>query len=142
MAVHRGGQWEETGLAIVTERLSTEPFEDVIAVLREIGDRPRGEHETAIPNTGAIVQAVRAIRHPYRHLREIVTKLARIFGVDADEAFLTMYQEEAGHRTDEDLDKAYAAIRGDETLKRMPTPAQFRGACGVPKVYRDGTKPE
>ena len=141
MAIHRGGQWEETALAIVTERLSTEPFEDVIAVLKEFGDRPRQDKEPAIPNTGTIVQAVRALHHPHKHLRDVVTKLARIFHETADEEFLMLYQEEAGHRTDADLDKAYAAIRGDETLKKMCTPAQFRSACGIPKVYRDGSRP-
>jgi hypothetical protein len=141
MAANRGGEWNPASLAIVTETLSTEPLEDLLAVIKAIGLMPRRDHEPAIPNTGTIVQAVRALRHPHKHLREIVTKLARIFHETADEDFLMLYQEEAGHRTDADLDKAYKAIRGDDSLKKMPTPSQFRAQCGIPKVYRDGTRP-
>jgi hypothetical protein len=112
-----------------------------MAVIKTLGESPRREHETAIPDSGTILMAVRALNHPHRHLRGIVTQLARIFHETADEQFLLLYQQEAGHRTDADLDKAYAAIRGDETLKKMPTPGAFRSACGVPKVYRDGTRP-
>jgi hypothetical protein len=71
-----------------------------------------------------------------------VGRLARIYGVTVDEEMLAEYEAEAGHRTDEDLDKALGALRGNETLKRMPTPAQLRYACGMPRVYRDGTRPE
>ena len=127
---------------IVAHRLSTETFDDVIRVLSEIGDTPRRPGELAIPDTGTILLAVRSLKHPHRHLREIVTKLALIFGVTADEELLELYQQEAGHRTDEDLDKAFAAIRGDETLKKLPTPGAFRSACGIPTIYRDGSRPE
>ena len=112
-----------------------------MTVIAAIADSQRRGHEAAIPDTGTILQAVRAIRHPHKHLRAIVTKLARIFDVTADEDFLMLYQEEAGHRTDEDLDKAYKAIRGDDNLRKMPTPGQFRAACGIPRIYRDGTRP-
>jgi hypothetical protein len=44
--------------------------------------------------------------------------------------------------TDQDMDTAYRVLSQDETLKKMPTPAAFLSACGVPKVYRDGTRPE
>jgi len=40
------------------------------------------------------------------------------------------------------MDTAYRVLSQDETLKKMPTPAQFLAACGVPKIYRDGTRPE
>ena len=122
--------------------LSKEPFEDVIATLQKIAESPRRERETACPDFGTLLVAIRSIRHPLRHLREIVGRLARIYGVTVDEETLAEYQAEAGNRTDEDLDKALGVLRGDETLKRMPTPAQFRAACGTPKVYRDGTRPE
>ena len=142
MAIKRGGEMSQIAQEIVAQRLSTENFDDVIRILSEIGDTPRREHEPVIPDTGTILLAVRSLKHPHRHLREIVTKLALIFGVTADEELLELYQQEAGHRTDEDLDKAFAAIRGDETLKKFPTPGAFRSACGIPKIYRDGSRPE
>ena len=141
MAIFRNGEYTPMTLEAFSLRLSTEPFEDVMAAITAIGESPRGDHENACPDFGTLLLKVRALNHPHKHLRAIVTRLARIFGVTADEEFLMLYQEEAGHRTDADLDKAYAAIRGDETLKRMPTPAAFRSACGVPKIYQDGTRP-
>ena len=142
MAIKRGGEMSQIAQDIVAQRLSTENFDDVIRILSEIGDTPRREHEPVIPDTGTILLAVRSLKHPHRHLREIVTKLARIFGVTADEELLELYQQEAGHRTDEDLDKAFMSLRGDELLKRMPTPGAFLAACGIKKINRDGSRPE
>ncbi len=142
MAIKRGGEMSETSLKVYSGALSKEPFEDVIQVIGKISDSPRREHEAACPDFGTLLLKVRDLRHPHRHLREIVTKLARIFGASVDEELLMLYQEECGHRTDEDLDVAYKALRGDESLKKMPTPSQLRAACGIPKVYRDGRKPE
>jgi len=142
LAAHRGGEWEKKALATVVDRLSTEPFDDVMAVLREIADRPRGERETAIPSTGAILLAIASRRHPLSHLRAIVAKLARIFGATADEELFGLYEERVGHRIDADMDAAYLALTSDPTLRKMPTPAQFLQACGIPRVYRDGSRPE
>lgn len=142
MAILRGGEWSEAALTVFSERLSREPVELVLPVLQEITESPRRAHETALPDLGTILGLIRDRTHPLAHLRGIVRKLALIFGRTADEELLVLYQEEAGHRTDADLDKGYAAIRGDGALKKMPTPAQFRAACGIPKVYRDGTRPE
>jgi hypothetical protein len=142
LAAHRGGEWEERALAVVVDRLSREPFEDVIVTLQSMADTPRGDHETAIPSTGAILLAVRSLSHPQRHLRELVAKLARIFGVTPDEELFGLYEETAGRRTDKDMDAAYKTLREDPELRRMPTPAQFLAACGIPNVYRDGTRPE
>ena len=122
--------------------LSTEPFEDVISVLRNIADRPRHQGETACPDFGTLLVAIRSIRHPLKRLREIVGALARIWHETADEQFLKLYEDAAGHRTDEDIERAYRALLEDDTLRRMPTPSQFRASCGIPKVYRDGTRPE
>ena len=142
LATMRGGEYSQMTLETFAAGLSKEPFEDVIATLQKIEESPRRERETACPDFGTLLVAIRSIRHPLRHLREIVGRLARIYGVTVDEETLAEYQAEAGNRTDEDLDKALGVLRGDETLKRMPTPAQFRAACGTPKVYRDGTRPE
>jgi hypothetical protein len=141
LALKRNGEYSAEQQDLYAAALSKEPFDDVIATIDAIAERPRRDHEAACPDLGSLLQAVRALHHPHKHLREVVTKLARIFHETADEDFLMLYQEEAGHRTDEDLDKAYKALRGDESLKRMCTPAQFRAACGIPKVYRDGTRP-
>ena len=143
MAIKRGGEMSQIAQEIVAHRLSTENFEDVIRILNEIGDTPRHPGELAIPDTGTILLAVRSLKHPHRHLREIVSKLALIFGVTADEEFLELYEQEAGKRTDADLDKAFAILRGDASLKRMPTPAMFLAACWNPQtIYRDGSRPE
>ena len=142
LALMRGGEYSQATLTAFSEGLSKEPFEDVIATIQKIAESPRRERETACPDFGTLLVAIRSIRHPLRHLRDIVGRLARIYGVTVDEDMLAEYEAEAGHRTDEDLDKALGVLRGDETLKRMCTPAQFRAACGTPKVYRDGTWPE
>jgi hypothetical protein len=138
----RGGEYSQATLTAFSEGLSKEPFEDVIATIQKIAESPRRDRETACPDFGTLLVVIRSIRHPQRHLRGIVAKLARIFGVTADEELLGLYEEVAGHRTDEDMDQAYQNILRDETLKRMPTPGQFLERCGVPKVYRDGTRPE
>ena len=142
LATMRGGEYSQTTLETFAAGLSKEPFEDVLSTIQKIAESPRRERETACPDFGTLLVAIRSIRHPLRHLREIVGRLARIYGVTVDEEMLVEYEAEAGHRTDEDLDKALGVLRGDETLKRMPTPAQFREACGIPKIYRDGRKPE
>ena len=142
MAANRRGEWDEKALEITTERLSRENFEDVMATLAVLGDTPRRDQEPSIPDTGTILLAVRAHSHPLRHLREIVSKLARNFGKTADEELLQLFQDVAGHRTDADLDVAYRTILRDENFKRMPTTGQFLDACGVLRVRRDGTKPE
>jgi len=142
LAIMRGGEYNTETLETFAEGLSKEPFEDVLFVIEKIAKSPRRDREAACPEYGTLDVAIRSLRHPLRHLREIVGRLSRIYGVTVDETMLTEYQEEAGHRTDEDLDKAFEVLRGDETLRKMPTPAQFRVACGIPKVYRDGSRPE
>ena len=142
LALMRGGEYSQPTLTAFSEGLLTEPFEDVIATIQKIAESPRRDRETACPDFGTLLVAIRSIRHPQRHLRGIVAKLARIFGVTADEELLSLYEERAGHRTDQDMDTAYRVLSQDETLKKMPTPAQFLAACGVPKIYRDGTRPE
>ena len=142
LATMRGGEYSQTTLETFAAGLSKEPFEDVIATIQKIAESPRHCKETACPDYGTLLVAIRSLRHPLRHLRDVVGRLARIYGVTVDEEMLAEYEAEAGHRTDEDLDKALGVLRGDETLKRMCTPAQFRAACGTPKVYRDGTWPE
>ena len=142
--VLREGQASKPYLHQMGLELSKENVSVVLAALEELGRTERAEGESAVPSLGRVLREVRRIEnlsHPLAHLREIITKLARIFNVKADEDFLILYQEEAGHRTDADLDKAYKAIRGDDTLKKMPTPGQFRAQCGIPRIYRDGTRP-
>jgi hypothetical protein len=138
----RGGEYSQETLETFAAGLSKEPFDDVILTLEKIAQSPRRDRETACPDYGTILLAIRSIRHPLKHLRDVVTRLARIYGVTVDEEMLAEYEAEAGHRIDADLDRALGVLRGDETLKRMPTPAQFRAACGTPKVYRDGSRPE
>lgn len=142
LALKRNGEYSPEQQEMFAAGLLKEPFEDVIATITKIAESPRRDRETACPDFGTLLVSVRSIRHPLRHLREIVGRLARIYGVTVDEEMLAEYEAEAGHRTDEDLDKALKVLRADETLKRMPTPAQFRVACGTPKIYRDGTRPE
>jgi hypothetical protein len=127
---------------IVTERLSRENFDSVIQAIAFIADTPRRDGETAIPDTGTILLAARTISHPLRHLREVVTKIAKGYGRPVDEELLQAYQDAAGHRTDADIDKAYKQILSWGTGRRMPTPAEFREACGTLRVYRDGSRPE
>ena len=142
LAIMRGGEYNQETLETFAAGLSTEPFEDVISVLRNIAERPRHQGETACPDFGTLLVSIRSIRHPLKRLREIVGALARIWHETADEQFLKLYEDAAGHRTDEDIERAYRALLEDDTLKRMPTPIQFRASCGIPKVYRDGTRPE
>ena len=142
LATMRGGEYSQETLETFAAGLSKEPFEDVLSTIQKIAESPRRAKETACPDFGTLLLAIRSIRHPLRHLRNVVTRLARIYGVTVDEEMLLEYEAEAGHRIDADLDRALSVLRGDETLKRMPTPAQFRAACGTPKVYRDGSRPE
>ena len=137
LAMMRGGEYSQTTLETFAAGLSKEPFDDVIATLQKIAESPRRDRETACPDFGTLLVAIRSIRHPQRHLRGIVAKLARIFGVTVDEELLSLYEEVAGHRTDEDMDQAYQNILRDETLKRMPTPGQFLERCGVLRKRRD-----
>ena len=142
LALMRGGEYSQATLTAFSEGLSKEPFEDVIRVLKTIAESPRRDRETACPDFGTLLVAIRSIRHPLKRLREIVGALARIWHETADEQFLKLYEDAAGHRTDEDIERAYRALLEDDTLRRMPTPSQFRASCGIPKVYRDGTRPE
>jgi hypothetical protein len=142
LAIMRNGEYDQTTLETFAAGLSKEPFEDVIATIQKIAESPRRERETACPDYGTLLVSIRSIRHPLRHLRDIVGRLARIYGVTVDEEMLAEYEAEAGHRTDEDLDQALGVLRGDETLKRMPRPSELRAACGIPKIYRNGTRPE
>ena len=142
LAIMRGGEYNQETLETFAAGLSTEPFEDVISVLRNISERPRHQGETACPDFGTLLVSIRSVRHPLKRLREIVGALARIWHETADEQFLKLYEDAAGHRTDEDIERAYRALLEDDTLRRMPTPSQFRVSCGIPKVYRDGTRPE
>lgn len=80
--------------------------------------------------------------HPLKHLRQIVRKLGRNFNYPVDEELLEIYQHAAGHRVDEDLTKAYDDIVKSEFIKKMPTSGEFRAACGIPRRYRDGSRPE
>lgn len=140
MALARRGEWGTAELELAAERLSRENFDDVIDGIAKISDTSRREGEAAIPDTGSLLLVIRSINHPLRHLREIVTKLAKGFGRAVDEELLQVYQDVAGHRTDADLDQAYATILRDETIKRMPTPGQFLEACGILRVRRDGSR--
>ena len=140
LATMRGGEYSQVTLETFATGLSTEPFEDVLSTIAAVAASPRRAHEVACPDFGTLLLAVRTLRHPLRRLREIVGTLAHIFGETVSEEFLAPYEQEAGHRTDEDLERAYAALRGDETLRKMPTPAMFRAACGIPRFYRDGKR--
>lgn len=71
-----------------------------------------------------------------------MTKIAKGYGRPVDEELLQAYQDAAGHRTDTDIDKAYKEILSNGTSRRMPTPSEFREACGILRVYRDGTRPQ
>jgi len=141
-AIYRGGEASETYLRMMSVRLSRERVESVLRALESIGNTEPAPGEPTLPSVPRILAEMRKQDHPHKHLRAIVTRLAKAFGKDVDEEFLMIYQDTAGHRTDEDLDRAYKTLRESDDLKYMPTSGQFLAACGIPRVYRDGRKPE
>ena len=73
-------------------------------------------------------------------LGDILYGLADVFGFNMTDAAMNGYVVTVGHRTDEDLNKAYLQVLRDSRF--MPKPSELLSACGIPKVYRDGSKPE
>ena len=73
-------------------------------------------------------------------LGDILYGLADVFGFNMTDAARDAYIATVGHRTDEDLNKAYLQVLRDSRF--MPKPSELLSACGIPKVYRDGSKPE
>lgn len=73
-------------------------------------------------------------------LADIIYGLAEVYGFNMTDRVRDAYIATVGHRTDEDLNRAYLSVLRDSTY--MPRPAQLLSACGIPKVYRDGSKPE
>lgn len=147
MAMSRGADPNPKVLEIYAEKFSRLPMDesheaDIFAVINEYGDAPQLDHEKAFPDYGTLLLLIQERSHPFRHLRELVRKLARNYGAVPDAAMFELFEQAAGHRTDEDLDKGYLDILKFAETHRMPTAQQFLRACGIPRVYRNGTKPE
>ena len=126
----------------MTERLSTEPLEYVLKALQAIAETPRRKGEAGLPTLGMVLREIRKYTHPLSVLRELVSKLARAYGAEVDEEMLEVYCDVLGHRTDMDLQAGYKSILREESIKKMPTPQQYLSWCGIPKVFRDGSRPE
>lgn len=141
-AILRDAEASQGWLHSMTVRLSREDGKQVLEALKVIAEQERRQGEPSLPTLGMVLREMRRQSHPLKHLREIISKLAEGFGQEANEEMLTLYQDTAGHRTDEDLDRAYRVLREDENLRKMPSPGRFLAACGIPKVYRNGTRPE
>ena len=73
-------------------------------------------------------------------LGEIIYGLAEVFGFNMTDRARDAYIATVGHRTDEDLNRAYLSVLRDSRF--MPRPSDLLEACGIPKTYRDGSKPE
>ena len=73
-------------------------------------------------------------------LGDILHGLAEVFKFDMTERAENAYIATVGHRTDEDLNKAYLSVL--RTMRFMPRPADLLDACGIPKQFRDGSRPE
>ena len=73
-------------------------------------------------------------------LAEILYGLADTFVFNMTDRVLDGYIRTVGHRTDEDLNRAYLKVLRE--CRYMPRPAELLEACGMPKSYRDGSKPE
>ena len=73
-------------------------------------------------------------------LPEILFSLADVFKFNMSDRALNAYLATVGHRTDADLNKAYHLILRDSRF--MPTPSELLESCGIPKVFRDGSRPE
>jgi hypothetical protein len=61
MAISRRGQLDQVDLKLYCDRLQSlpVPIEEICAALKDIAETPRGEGETAIPDVGTILDAVR-----------------------------------------------------------------------------------
>jgi hypothetical protein len=73
-------------------------------------------------------------------LGEIIYGLAETFGFNMTDRAADAYRATVGHRTDEDLNRAYLTVLRDS--RYMPRPSDLLEACGIPKSYRDGRRPE
>ncbi|HEV2174010.1 MAG TPA: hypothetical protein VGR71_10600 [Nitrospira sp.] len=76
-------------------------------------------------------------------LGEILVSLADTLGrgqFTLTDPAITAYTVTLGHRTDEDLNKAYRTILRNSRF--MPSPAELLDACPVMKIRRDGSRPE
>lgn len=142
----RGAEPNETYLDAMTLRLSKESdTELVVRALESLRDSERGQGETALLSPGRVLREMRTVsepNHPHAHLRMLVRKMAKAFRVDADEELLQAFADVAGHRTDGDQDRAYAALMRNGEHKFMPSPGAFLSACGLMTERRDGGKVE
>ena len=57
-AVLRGAAPSKDALKLYTERLAQEPIEDVLLALEKLGEMPKKEFESAVPEIGAILALV------------------------------------------------------------------------------------
>ena len=71
---------------------------------------------------------------------EILYALAEVFGFTMTDRARDAYIATVGHRTDQDLNRAYLSVLRNSRF--MPRPADLLEACGVPRSYRDGRKAE
>lgn len=114
----------------------------VLRAIEAVGSSDRMPGETAVPTFGRILREIESQSHPHRHLRGLIRKLAAATGTVCTTELLEAYEDAAGHRTDEDQTRAYRELIRDGNLKRMPSPGAFLLSCGVPKLLRDGSRPE
>jgi hypothetical protein len=143
MALSRGADPSGKTLELFAERLSQLPDQaSVDAVIAEYGDTPQAEREKAFPDYGTLLLLIEDRTHPLRVLRTAVRVLANNYGVVVTPALIQSFESYVGHRTDEDIEKALTDIMKFRESTRMPTTAEFLRACGIPKVYRNGSKPE
>lgn len=140
MALLRGADPNPKTIELYAERVLEYPETDVLAVIQRLGDDPMGAHEKAFPDFGTIRLMVEERQHPLRHLRSLVRALAENFGERPTPLMFENFETICGHRTDEDLAKAYRQIMRSD-VKRMPTAGQFLAACGILTINRDGSKP-
>ncbi|MDE2102772.1 MAG: hypothetical protein KGL39_36345 [Patescibacteria group bacterium] len=143
MALKRGADPIPKTLEIYAESMVRSfDLADCLAVIEQVADAPQGDREKAFPDYGTLKMLIEERHHPLRHLREIVRKMALNFGVRVTPEMLQNFEQFCGHRTDEDLDHALEQVMRSATITKMPTTGQFRDACGIMRVRRDGKQPQ
>lgn len=115
-------------------RAQSEPGAEFSRSARETG-RTRMANQQSVKQSGSTERTRKLLS-----LGEILHVLADIFRFDMSGPVETAYIATVGHRTDEDLNRAYLSVLRTERF--MPKPADLLDACGIPKQFRDGTRPE
>jgi hypothetical protein len=126
-AVLRGAPPSKDALKLYTDRLAQEPLEDVLEALGKLGEQPKKEFESAVPEIGAILALVHLCTLA-RQNRDAATKSQRMVRWKCEECGTTACGFPS---TSDALERRCNGIPKDN---RTDVNAQGKRVCGARMV--------